>query len=80
MRVNYMMIIMISIISAKLHIIGPESLKEQFKSSNQTMEVVYANFGHIPYGQSMVGKLHYNNTNRFGCKKTDTFFNDTEEG
>jgi hypothetical protein len=29
---------------------APEGLKDLFKDKNSTIEVVYANFGHIPYG------------------------------
>lgn len=36
----------------------------------------YANYGHIPYGQSIVGRLYYNPDNRLGCDKTASFTDD----
>jgi hypothetical protein len=50
MRVCIILITLVSIISAEMKIIAPESLSKLFKSQNSTMDVVYANFGHIPYG------------------------------
>ena len=39
---------------SKITIHGPESLKKKFKDSDYTIEVVYSNYGHVPYGQSIV--------------------------
>jgi hypothetical protein len=27
----------------------------------------YANFGFIPYGRSLMGKIHFDSANQFGC-------------
>lgn len=29
----------------------------------------YANFGHIPYGQSLIGQIYFDKTNMDGCSK-----------
>jgi hypothetical protein len=76
-----------------MKVVGPVSLMKHFEMDNKsvedvmsnmnkmfTIDVVYANFGHIPYGQSMVGMLHYNKTNNLGCKREDAFFNETDLG
>jgi hypothetical protein len=31
----------------------------------------YANFGHIPYGQSLIGDIFYDESNPDGCKRMD---------
>lgn len=31
----------------------------------------YANFGHIPYGQSLIGQIYFDKDNMDGCKKMD---------
>jgi hypothetical protein len=38
-----------------------------------------ANFGHIPYGQSLVGPLHFNASNEDGCDSELDFANDMME-
>lgn len=47
----------IAFIVAKITIHGPKALKEKFKDSDYTIDVVYANYGRIPYGQSIIGRL-----------------------
>jgi hypothetical protein len=37
--------------------------------------MVVANYGHVPYGQSFVGNLYYNESNPLGCAK-DSLFTD----
>jgi len=47
----------IAFVVAKITIHGPKALKEKFKDSDYTIDVVYANYGRIPYGQSIIGRL-----------------------
>ena len=35
-----------------------------------------SNFGHIPYGQVLVGRLYYNSSNPYGCTKGERFTED----
>ena len=42
---------------AEIVVMGPETLKQQFASTNYTISVSFANFGYIPYGQFMMGQL-----------------------
>tara|TARA_B110000285_G_scaffold228816_1_gene292414 strand:+ start:7 stop:330 length:324 start_codon:yes stop_codon:yes gene_type:complete len=35
-----------------------------------------ANFGHIPYGQVLVGRIYFNEKNPHGCTKQMNFTND----
>lgn len=46
-------------IYGKITIHGPDSLKNMFKDSDYTIEVVYSNYGRIPYGQSIVSFIWY---------------------
>lgn len=52
--------LLIASIGAKLIINSPESLRKQFEEANGSniVESVYANFGRIPYGQSIVSILY----------------------
>lgn len=43
---------------AKLVVYGPEALLDMFPSEEKTIDANYANFGHIPYGQSLVSNLN----------------------
>jgi hypothetical protein len=31
------------------------------------IEATYANFGFIPYGRTIMGKVYFDKTNEFGC-------------
>jgi len=46
--------LMLSTSDAKLTVYGPQSLKNLFEDQNNEIKTTLANFGHIPYGQSMV--------------------------
>lgn len=57
---------------------SPADLVEQFKEQNNVIPANYANFGHIPYGQSLIGSICYDNTNPQLCSKVTETHN--EEG
>jgi hypothetical protein len=40
------------IVSANINILRPQQLKQKFE--NNTIQTINANFGYIPYGQSIV--------------------------
>ena len=44
------LIIIIGVAYPKIVIESPQGLKDKFKDTNGTIDVVYGNFGHIPYG------------------------------
>jgi len=50
---------------ARLKILSPVSLANQFQ--NSTIRANYANFGYIPYGQAIMGKLHYFEEHEKAC-------------
>lgn len=63
---------------------GPEQLVDMFPMDDPTILANYANFGHIPYGQSLVsithnialtffkiGQIYYDKDNMDGCKKME---------
>jgi len=55
--------------NARLKVLSPESLATQFK--NSTIRANYANFGYFPFGQSLMGHLHYNATDSEVCDELD---------
>lgn len=42
------------------------------KSVDGTVKASYANFGFIPYGQTIMGKMHYDPANKDGCSEYAT--------
>ena len=78
--------VFLSIVQASLYVHGPKQLAELFKDadgkSNGAIQSKMANFGHIPYGQVLVGRLYYNEKNPHGCEKgmpfTDDFTGDPD--
>jgi hypothetical protein len=53
----------------RVKIISPPELKELF--GNKTIEASLSNFGDIPYGYNIMGKLYYNPNNlddEMACK------------
>ena len=50
--------LLFGVLHAKLVINAPEELRKQFEEANGSniVESVYANFGRVPYGQSIVSK------------------------
>lgn len=54
---------------ARLKIMSPESLANQFK--NSTIRANYANFGFVPYGQTIMGNLHYSENQKYSCDEYD---------
>lgn len=57
MRIGVLALAAMSSVSGKLSVTGPDELKELFKDSQFEIQGQLANFGHIPYGQSMVSKI-----------------------
>jgi hypothetical protein len=51
---------------------SPPALKNMFPDG--TIEVSYANFGLIPYGHIMIGRLFYNKYASDMCKPVDEEF------
>lgn len=44
---------------SKLRIERPDPLVTVFKDTNGEIESQYANFGHIPYGQTLVSQIRF---------------------
>jgi hypothetical protein len=54
---------------ARLKIVSPESLVKEFKDG--LIQAEYANFGYIPYGQTIMGRMHYYKDNANACEEFD---------
>lgn len=50
-------------VSAKLKVFSPTKLSQRFAENNGTIPASYANFGRIPYGASIIGRIYYDTTN-----------------
>jgi len=56
-------------VQGRLKIMSPDSLVSQFKDG--IIEAEYANFGYIPYGQTIMGRMHYHKSNANACEEFD---------
>eukprot|EP00352_Strombidinopsis_acuminata_P002198 CAMPEP_0176381912 /NCGR_PEP_ID=MMETSP0126-20121128/32254_1 /TAXON_ID=141414 ORGANISM="Strombidinopsis acuminatum, Strain SPMC142" /NCGR_SAMPLE_ID=MMETSP0126 /ASSEMBLY_ACC=CAM_ASM_000229 /LENGTH=243 /DNA_ID=CAMNT_0017746007 /DNA_START=89 /DNA_END=820 /DNA_ORIENTATION=+ len=58
---------------ARLKIVSPPSLAKKFaeKYDDGAIPANYANFGFVPYGRTIMGKLHYCNDNELLCEPID---------
>jgi hypothetical protein len=65
---------------SKISVYSPEVLKDKYTSNNATMTTSYANFGIIPYGHSIKGRIYYDPGNPKGCKPFGDHFVFTEGG
>jgi hypothetical protein len=66
----------------RLVVYGPSNLKDEFASTDGVIQASYSNFGHIPYGQSIIGRIYYNPDNKDGCNRkefTHDFSNDPDD-
>lgn len=67
---------------SRLVVYGPEGLKKEFKKSDGIIEASYSNFGKIPYGQSIIGRIYHDADNADGCKRgefTQDFSGDPDD-
>ena len=48
---------------------GPENLITEF-ANNVNIDASVGNFGYVPYGKSIHGRIIYDPQNEDGCKKT----------
>lgn len=48
-----------SVADSKLMVEGPDPFQYVFHLSNGEVQAQYANFGHIPYGQTLTGRVIY---------------------
>lgn len=53
----------------KLVVYSPTELTDKFSKTNSVINANYANFGHIPYGQSLIGSIYYDTQNVMGCQR-----------
>jgi len=56
----------LTLIQSKLSILSPTVLQSKF--INGTVKASYANFGYIPYGHSIIGRLYFNESNPNACE------------
>jgi hypothetical protein len=66
-----MIMMLVALAKANISILGPQPLKDDFGVNKTDLDIVYSNFGRIPYGQSINGQVHFTPKNPLGCNKTD---------
>jgi len=63
MKVATLIACLILVSFSKIALKSPDELKEEFKPSNYSITTSYSNFGIIPYGKSLKGRLYYDPNN-----------------
>ena len=53
--------------TAKLIVYNPQSLRNKIDKKEGIIKSSIANFGHTPYGHSIIGKVWYDIDNKDGC-------------
>jgi hypothetical protein len=69
----FLIIALLSFISSDLFIKSPKELKEKFNGNS--IKCSLSNFGRIPYGYNLIGRLHYDPVNidtDMACKEIRT--------
>ncbi len=62
------LLMMVSSVLGELSVLDPPELRDKFKYNKVGyIQSKMANFGHIPYGQSVIGSLYFNISNLDGC-------------
>jgi hypothetical protein len=67
MRISMMLGMLVSSASAaSMYVVSPNELSDSFMKWGEVQSTL-GNYGHIHYGESIFGKLHYPEKNRDGC-------------
>lgn len=75
------LVLLTSLVLCKIAVKSPEDLINAFSDRNQSITTSYANFGIIPYGKSLKGRIYYDPSNANGCNTFGDFdynWNDTK--
>ena len=68
MRISTIVTMLMSSASAaSMYLVSPDDLSKKFLKQGE-IQTTIGNYGHINYGGSEYGKLHYPESNKDGCK------------
>lgn len=68
MKISILLSCLLAFAASKLLIYNPQSLKSKVgKNKDGVIESSLANFGHTPYGHSIIGNVWYDEENKLGC-------------
>lgn len=67
MHISIYLFLILSVAYSKLTVYSPTSLRNKINKDKGTIHSSVANFGHIPYGHSIIGKVWYDEENKNGC-------------
>ena len=73
MKVVAILILIVCVVFTKIAVKSPEELMNLFNNQNATLTTSYANFGIIPYGKSLKGRIYYDTNNINGCNTFGDF-------
>jgi hypothetical protein len=57
------------LVFGKLIVYHPHKLRQQIDSLNGVIKSSIANFGRVPYGHSIIGRVWFDEENKDGCKE-----------
>ena len=75
------LVIILGLALSKIAVKAPEELMNLYNNQNFSLTTSYANFGIIPYGKSLKGRIYYDPDNTNGCNPFGDFdfnWNDTK--
>ena len=58
---------------ARIQVKSPEELMNEYTMTNYSITTSYANFGIIPYGKSLKGRIYFDPSNPTGCDSFGDF-------
>jgi len=67
MKISILILGLLSLVTAKLVVYNPQSLRNKIDKNYGIIKSSLANFGHTPYGHSIIGKVWYDIENKDGC-------------
>jgi hypothetical protein len=67
MKIQLILSVMVSMISASVSVVVPEDLREKIGNHEGILVAGMGNFGHIDYGTNILGKVIVPLENRDGC-------------
>lgn len=70
-----LLVFMLHISTAKVMVYSPKELRKavEDKGKENGFDVSLANFGVIPYGHTVIGRIYYDDENKNGCKPFTEF-------
>ena len=72
MKISILLVALLSAVSASLMVYHPSKLRNKIDPAKGEIDSSMANFGHFPYGHSIIGRVWHEKGNENGCKEFET--------